>query len=151
MQSPNTAVRRSILVVEDHDLSASLIMELLACAAKGPHLHRAASASAGVTEYIRLRPTLLVVDIGLPDASGLEVTRRIAALNPLAPVVIFSGQDSAVMREGAAAAGARAFVSKNNPGELLDVVNCLLGSAPHVQNSLHNSPECPTDGAGPSA
>lgn len=149
MPPPETAAPRSILVVEDHDLSASFILELLS-AVPGPSLHRAASAGVGLTEFARLRPTLLVVDIGLPDASGLEVTRRIAALDPGAPVVIFSAQDSAVIRQAAAAAGARAFVSKNNPGELLEVVSRLLRAGHDVEKSLQNFPERPTDdGAGP--
>ena len=145
MPASNCAAPRSILVVEDHDLSASLILELLRSAFPVAALHRAASAGTGLVEFARLRPALLVVDIGLPDRCGLDMTRCIAALDPAAPVVIYSAQDSAVIREGAAAAGARAFVSKNNPGELLEVVTRLLAAVGGVENSPQDLPDRPTD------
>jgi DNA-binding NarL/FixJ family response regulator len=116
----------AILVVEDCELSASMIVELLRGAFPARQLHLATTASQGVSEFVRLRPSLLVTDIGLPDASGLEVTRRIAAVNPAALVVVYSADDGGLTREAAAAAGARAFVSKSNPLELLRVVAQLL-------------------------
>ncbi|MDB5860444.1 MAG: two component transcriptional regulator, LuxR family [Ramlibacter sp.] len=123
---------RAILVVEDHHLSASLIIELLRGAFPARAVHVAATATHGFSEFARLQPSLVVMDIGLPDASGLEVTRRIVAANPGTPVVVYSGNDGAVMRDAAAAVGARAFVSKSDPRELLRVVAQLLDGLPGV-------------------
>lgn len=149
MPAPHPATA-AILVVEDHELSAALIMELLRGAFPARPFHLAGTASLGLSEFVRLRPALLVMDIGLPDGSGLDVTRRIVALDPAAPVVMYSSDDSPVMREAAAAAGARAFVSKNTPGELLPVVARLLDEIPGVENSPQRSQAAPTD-ASPSA
>jgi DNA-binding NarL/FixJ family response regulator len=147
MRDSDTDALRPILVVEDHALSASLILEMLRGACPGRPLHVATSASQAVCEAGRLQPSLLVMDIGLPDSSGLEATRRIAAANSVAPIVIFSMHDGAVMRAAASAAGARAFVSKSEPGQLLLVIAQLL-RASAVENSPQGSPERPTDRRG---
>lgn len=120
----------SILIVEDHSLTASFLTELLGGAFPGRALHLADSARLGISTFVQFAPSLVVMDIGLPDGSGLELTRRMAGLDEKAMVVIYSTDDSEVMKQGAAAAGARAFVSKNNPRELVQVIGSLLVGAP---------------------
>lgn len=150
MPAPHPATD-AILIVEDHELSAALVMELLRGAFPARPLHLAGTASLGFTEFVRLRPALLVMDIGLPDGSGLDVTRRVVALDPAAPVVMYSSDDSAVMREAAAAAGARAFVSKNTPRELLPVVARLLDEGPGAEDIPQRLQACPTDASPPAS
>jgi DNA-binding NarL/FixJ family response regulator len=137
---------RTILVVEDHELSASLIMEMLR-AIPAQAVHLTDTARSGLSEFHRLGFPLLVTDIGLPDGSGLDLTRKAVAADPQARVVVYSADDSAVMREGAAAAGARAFVAKSDPAELVRVIALLLAESAQVENSPHVSPERPTDSA----
>ena len=122
----------AILVVEDCELSASVIIGLLRGVFPARPLHVAATACKGFSDFVRLQPTLLVTDVGLPDASGLEVARRLTAMHPAALVVIYSADDGGAMRAAAAAAGARALVSKSNPRELLRVVGQLLDGQPGV-------------------
>lgn len=54
----------------------------------------AASAADGVRACERHRPDLLVLDLALPNGSGIEVARRLAKLNPAAKTVILSGEAS---------------------------------------------------------
>lgn len=136
----------AILVVEDHKLSASLIIELLRGAFPARPLHLAPTARLAWSEYHRLQPALLVMDIGLPDGSGLDLMRRIVALNRAVPVVMYSADDGEEMRASAAAGGARAFVSKSDPGELLRVVAHLLEPVARVQNCPQKPADCLTDG-----
>jgi DNA-binding NarL/FixJ family response regulator len=122
--------RRPILVVEDHQLSASLLLELLGDAFPARPLHLAACVSQACAEFARLQPSLLLIEIGVPGLRGLDVMRRIATADPQATVVVYTTNDSGSMRDAATAAGARAFVSKSNPRELLRVLNELLDRGP---------------------
>ncbi|MFC5498107.1 response regulator [Caenimonas terrae] len=142
MPSPSTA-SNAILVVEDHELSALLIMEMLRTAFPERSIHLADTMRLAIAEFTRLQASLLVTDIGLPDGSGLDLTRRVVAADPQVRVVVYSMNDTAVMREGAAAAGAAAFVAKADPAELIRVVGDLL-LAMQMENSPRGSPECPT-------
>jgi DNA-binding NarL/FixJ family response regulator len=116
--------------MEDHQLSASMILELLRGAFPARPLHLAASPAQALSEFARLQPSLLVIEIGLPAAAGLEVTRRIATTHPQATVVVYTTNDSVTMRDAATRAGARAFVSKTDPRELLRVLNELFDRGP---------------------
>ena len=57
-------------------------------------------------------PDVLVLDMMLPGADGLEVMRRVRALDPTIAVVIHSARDSYEDRERALGAGAAAYVIK---------------------------------------
>lgn len=61
-----------------------------------------------------LRPTLVLMDLNLPDIDGLEATRRIRAAVPEARVLMLSTHDPADHRERALDAGASDFLSKSS-------------------------------------
>lgn len=119
-------VSAAILVVEDHGLTVSLLTALFAQAFPASPLHIAGSAQQALESFLALGPHVVVMDVGLPDGSGIDVARSIAALNPATRLVMYSGEDSEVIRQSAAAAGVHAFVSKRHPRELVDVVARLL-------------------------
>lgn len=54
----------------------------------------AASAAEGVRACERHQPDLLVLDLALPDGSGVDVARRLARTNPAARIIILSGEAS---------------------------------------------------------
>jgi DNA-binding NarL/FixJ family response regulator len=60
----------------------------------------------------RLRPEVVVLDVRLPDADGLDVCRRITGGNAEVKVIVFTATDHAEIRRRAFEAGAFAFVSK---------------------------------------
>jgi len=71
----------------------------------------------------RLHPVVTVVDLSLPNASGLEVCRRILQANPRARVILMTAMTDDPIRARALQAGAFAFVSKLEAGnELIEAV-----------------------------
>ena len=75
----------------------------------------------------RLRPDVVLLDATMPDLSGFEVTRRMKAAPHAPHVVVLTLQDSEVVREEAAAAGAEGFVAKSAVTErLFDVITEVL-------------------------
>lgn len=59
-----------------------------------------------------LEPDVVVIDVGLPDMSGLEMARRVREEMPELLVVVISTRDSADYHELAVASGARGFLPK---------------------------------------
>jgi len=69
----------------------------------------------------RLQPVVTVVDLNLPNVSGLEACRRILRANPRAKVILISGMIDETIGAEALAAGASACLPKLAAGNELVV------------------------------
>ena len=99
----------TVLVVDDSRF-ASEAMRLL-CLRSGARVRRADSLQSANRHLVTYRPSVLVVDLGLPDGSGLSLISELAAGTPRIPVILAtSGDDGAA--EAALAAGADGFLAK---------------------------------------
>jgi DNA-binding NarL/FixJ family response regulator len=71
----------------------------------------------------RLQPVVTVVDVHLPNVSGLEVCDRILQTNPRAKVIVITALFDEAIRTEALAAGASGFFPKLTAGnELIDAI-----------------------------
>ena len=87
----------------------------------------ATSGSDGVTEMIRLRPDLVLLDLVMPGMSGLEALRWIKAVPDSPRVVVLTFQDEPGFRDRAVALGADGFVTKAEMAQhLIPAVEALF-------------------------
>ena len=105
-----------VLIVDDHPgyrAAARTVLELDGFEVVG----ETATGLEAVSEAARLRPQIVLLDIGLPDIDGVEVAHRItAAADENAPIVVLvSSRDGAGCETLFADCGARGFIPK---GEL---------------------------------
>ena len=101
----------TILLVEDSRYCSEAVR--LLCQKSGARLRRADSQRAAYRHLATYRPSLVIVDIGLPDGSGLDVVRDLAAHRPNAPKILAtSGDDPAMCQQAALAVGADGFMAK---------------------------------------
>ena len=102
-----------IVYVEDNPINALLMQEVVA---QRPDcvLHLAVSVRDGIEMIERLRPDLVLVDLHLPDGSGLEVAEwmRTTPLLTRVPVVVVSADSTQAQRDAATVAGVRAYLAK---------------------------------------
>ena len=73
----------------------------------------------------RLQPVVIVVDLYLPNISGLDVCRQITQDNPEAKVIVISAMTDEHLRDEALAAGASGFFDKFSANELVVAIKRL--------------------------
>jgi CheY-like chemotaxis protein len=101
----------TILVVEDSRY-ASEAMRLL-CLRSGARIRRADCIGSAERHLNVYRPSVAIVDLGLPDGSGLDLIARMHGLRPRVPIVLgTSGCDPEASCQEAMAAGADGFLPK---------------------------------------
>jgi signal transduction histidine kinase len=74
-EEPAATNRRRILIVDDNQDSAESLATLLTL--KGNETHTASSGQEAVEAATRLRPDVILLDIGMPNMNGYEACRRI--------------------------------------------------------------------------
>jgi CheY-like chemotaxis protein len=135
----------TILVVDgEHDL-ATTCQRLLT--RRGWSVTIANDRETALAMLARLRPRLAFVDRQLPDGDGLDVVR--AAVAAGTPVILTSGQATALTRQQARAEGAAAFLAKPFSAlELQDLVDRVAGAADPVAPLAQRPPAPGVPGQG---
>jgi DNA-binding NarL/FixJ family response regulator len=112
--------RPRVLLVDDHPGIVEALGRMLSpgCDVVGAVAdgHKVADAAA------RLQPVVIVMDLNLPDISGLDVCRHITQDNPLVKVIVISAMTDAAIRDEALAAGASGFFHKSAVKELIAAI-----------------------------
>ena len=121
---------KTVLIVEDNELNMKLFRDLLEA-----HGYQTSGTSNGVEalDLVRkMRPDLILMDIQLPQVSGLEVTRWIKddpelRAIPVVAVTAFAMKgDEERIREG----GCEAYLSKPiSVGKFIETIRSFLGNA----------------------
>lgn len=122
-----------ILTVDDHPLIHEGIAALIN---SQPDMVVAAEATTGkraLAKFREAQPDLVLMDLGLPDMSGIEAMVSILKENARARVIILSMSTGDVEIQQALKAGAFAYLSKNMPPqELVDVIRKVHKGKKHI-------------------
>jgi DNA-binding NarL/FixJ family response regulator len=103
---------KTVLIVDDHAGFRSCAREVLA--ADGFEIVGEAFDAAAAIESVRvLRPEVVLLDIQLPDANGVEVSKEIGALNGNTEIVLVSSRDASYLGDALAECPARGFIPKS--------------------------------------
>lgn len=105
------SVGRRVLIVDDHEPFRALARDLLQLAGFEV-IGEAADARSALSEFERLRPSIVLLDIGLPDADGFAVAAQLAEHDAAPVVVLTSSRDSTAYRRRLAESSARGFIAK---------------------------------------
>jgi DNA-binding NarL/FixJ family response regulator len=103
----------TVLIVDDHAPFRALARALLQL--EGFEVvGEAADALSALTAVARLRPSVVVLDVQLPDLDGFEAARRLATAADPPAVVLVSSRDSSSYRRRLADSPARGFIPKSD-------------------------------------
>jgi DNA-binding NarL/FixJ family response regulator len=116
-----------VLIADDHDVVRRGLRAVLTDAG----LDVCGEASTGreaVVLALELLPDVTVLDLSMPDLSGLEATRQITAQRPGAEVLVLTMHRSETMVRDVLQAGARGYVLKSDvSNDLVAAVESLAG------------------------
>lgn len=104
-----------VLLVDDHPLVREGIAARLGSEPGIEVVGEAGDAVSALACVPTLRPAIVLTDIGMKGVSGIELTRRLLALDPSLRVLVLSMYDSADYAQQALAAGASGYVLKDSP------------------------------------
>ena len=88
-----------VLTVDDQPVFRDAARAVIAATPGFEALAEVASGEDALALADRLRPDLVLLDVGLPGIDGLETSRRLTATEP-APVVVLISADGAVVARG---------------------------------------------------
>jgi DNA-binding NarL/FixJ family response regulator len=106
--------KKRILLVDDHPVLRKGLVRLIDSKPEFTVCGEAGNADEAMTLVRTLKPDLVVVDIGLPGASGIDLTKTIRTELPDLPVLILSMHEDALYAARALRAGAKGYIIKQD-------------------------------------
>ena len=108
-----------VLVADDQSMVRAGFRRLLSSEEGIEVVAEAGNGQEAIEKAARFHPTVILMDIRMPELDGLEATRRILAADPAARVLILTTFDLDEYVYEALTAGASGFVLKDDPAEQL--------------------------------
>ncbi|HEY8128006.1 MAG TPA: response regulator transcription factor, partial [Hyphomicrobium sp.] len=125
-----------ILIVDDHGVVREGLRKLFVA-----HFEAEVLETAGIEKaldvYAKERPDVVVLDLNLEGAGGLEVLRRVLAADSSARVIVFSMHHEPIYAVRAIRGGARGYVSKSAPvEELIAAIRKVRAGEQYIDRDL---------------
>ena len=130
----------SVLIVEDHALFRSGLKQLIGIEPGLTVAGEAGDGLAGIRLAQSLRPDLILLDISMPELSGVEAIPRIREVAPGARILIVSMHATAGHVRAALKAGADGYLLKTaDEDEFLVAIRALLKGRKYISTELTGS------------
>ena len=111
--------KKTVLIVDDHPFFREGLKSLLAKQSTYEVVGEAGNGEEGLRKAKEIRPDLVIMDIGLPDVSGIDVTRNIRETLAETRIVILSMHLRIDYITKAFRAGATGYITKESATERL--------------------------------
>ena len=126
-----------VLLVEDNPGDAVLAQEWLD---REPHQFEVTHVTrvAEAIEALRTSPLdAVLLDLDLPDSSGIDSLRRVRSTSTGVPIVVLSGRDDDILRQQVLDDGAQGFIGKNDPAARI-AMQSIVGAVERVRALEHH-------------
>lgn len=114
-----------ILIVDDEKTVRSALGMLLRTQPGWEVVGEAADGAEAVGKAEELKPDVVIMDVSLPNVSGLEAAEQIKRVTPESEVLMFSQHDSPFFVRQAQSAGARGYLLKSQADRLVIAVQTI--------------------------
>lgn len=121
-----------VMLVDDHAL-VRMGFRMLLADAQVEVVAEADSGEQACTEYARLKPDVVVMDMSMPGMGGLEAVRRILAQDPKARILVLSAHEDTAHPRRVLKAGALGYLAKRSaPDALIAAVTAVAAHKAYV-------------------
>jgi two-component system chemotaxis response regulator CheY len=118
-----------VLVVDDSEMVRRILRLLLG--SRDWAVSEAESGRDGVAKFKKLEPDVVVLDLAMPDMTGIEAAKMMSCSDPTVPIVLFTILEIEGIERSATEAGIKAIVRKNNAWSLIPQIEKVA----HLPNS----------------
>ena len=120
-------MRKRILIVEDHEDFRAMVRDYLNRYKLNLEIFEASTGEMGVIKASCVKPDIVLMDISLPQANGLDIAKHIKEDHPHCDIIFLTMFDVALFKKAAEKIKARAFIGKNEVYEqLLPIIRKCL-------------------------
>lgn len=126
----------SIFLVEDHPIFAQALLRVLRERGHLDVVAVAESAEAALDQIPELKLDLVLVDVSLPQKSGISLVFILHEKYPELPCVMLSGHLSSHYARRSLEAGARGYLIKDHADEILEGIQRVLEGEVYVSQEL---------------
>ena len=106
-------IKSKVLVVDDEESIRSLIKEVLT--REGRQVLLSSDGQGAIEIFRKERPDITILDIEMPGLNGIEVLRRIRAVDQRATVMVFTGSCTESLLKQAQDLGVTEVLEKGSP------------------------------------
>ena len=113
-----------ILVVDDSEISRRIIGTIL----RSRHwtvCGEAEDGKDGVKKFQKLKPDVVLLDLSMPDMTGIEAAQQMSASNPTIPLILFTILDIEGLGAAAHKAGIQAIIPKSEAWSLIGSIESV--------------------------
>jgi DNA-binding NarL/FixJ family response regulator len=129
--------KKRVLIVDDHPIFRAGLTGLVNLEAELTVCGEAHDAVQAMALLEKLQPDLVLLDMSLPDKSGLELLKDIRAFAPRTPVLIISMHDETLYAERVIKAGGRGYIMKQEgPEKIVQAIRKVLFGGISVSESI---------------
>src|SRR3989440_10098726 len=136
--APKSEKPKRIVIVDDHPLFRKGLEQLINSSDDAFKIcGEAGDASEGMSVIRQLSPDLVIVDLSLPGANGIELIKNIRAEFPKLPVLILSMHDESLYALRGLRAGAQGYVMKQEALEnVINAIRAVLAGRPYLSHDM---------------
>lgn len=127
----------SLFLVDDHPLVREWLTQLIQGQPDLSVCGEASTANKAITEIVRLRPHIAIIDISLPDQSGLELIKAVKYEAPETKILVLSMHEEPIFAERAFSAGANGYIVKRETAhQMVQAIRDVLSGELYISSLL---------------
>lgn len=128
---------KRVLLVDDHTVVREGLAQLIGQCRDLRICAEAGDGAEALAQISRFQPDILVVDISLPGANGLDLIREVRARQPSLPILVLSMHREELYAERALRAGAQGYITKHEAAEtVLNAIRQVLAGHRYLSTAM---------------
>lgn len=106
-------------LIADDDEAMRKVLKVVLPEIGGEVAEEAADGQEALSKYVKYRPHLVLLDVNMPKLNGIDTLRQIRVINPKSCIIMLTSESNAETVKECIRSGARAYVLKTNPPDVM--------------------------------